>query len=120
MRMPVSWPQTIHPGEGARGHGWRPKGEGQAGSGDPGVRAPVQIWPGEGWADGQTRRGGARTASEWADGLAVPTWLRHTHLLHGRDRRVSGKCVHPRGPGPQGLGTMKSRDSGFTSHVSTS
>lgn len=59
-------------------------------------------------------------ASEWVDGLAVPTWLRHTHLLRGRDGWVSGKHVHPRGPGPQGLGTMKSRDSGFTAHVSTS
>ena len=39
---------TDHPGEGARGHGWRPRGEGQAGSGDPGVRGPVQIWPGGG------------------------------------------------------------------------
>lgn len=50
---------TDHPGEGARGHGWRLKGEGWAGSGDPGVRAPVKIWPGGGvgrWADKEGRR----------------------------------------------------------------
>lgn len=49
----------------------------------------------------QTSWGGARTASEWVDGLAVPTWLRHTHLLRGWD---GGKACAPFGAGPTGPG----------------
>lgn len=79
------------------------------------MRAPVQIWPG-----GGVGRQAGEVPGRPQNGLMGWLCPRGSDTLTSSVAGTEEKRVHPSGPGPQGLGTMKSRDSGFTTHVSTS
>ena len=66
------------------------------------------------WRGGQMGRQGGDAPGQPQNGLMG--WL----CPCARDGGVSRRRGHPSGLGPQGLGTIRSRDSGFTAHVSTS